>query len=92
MSTSKRKKSEINQQRELWRRAAAAVIAATRRDKDITQEQFATRMGLSHDTVANLESGRRKIEVGDLAMAAMVLDEKPATLFQRTLQWMNKAS
>ena len=92
MSTSKRKKSEMNQQRELWRRAAASVIAATRRDKDVTQEQFAAQMGLSHDTVANLESGRRKIEVGDLVMAATVLDEKPATLFQRTLQWMNKAS
>jgi transcriptional regulator with XRE-family HTH domain len=85
------RKSEIEQQRDRWRRAAAAVIAATRRDKDITQEVFATRMGWSHDTVANLESGRRKIEVGDLAMAAIALDEKPATLFQRTLQWNAKS-
>jgi transcriptional regulator with XRE-family HTH domain len=80
-------KSDLENQRKQWRRAAAAVIAATRRDKDMTQDQFASLMGWSHDTVANLESGRRKIELGDLVMAAIVLDEEPNTLIQRVLQW-----
>lgn len=89
MSASQKKsgKSELQEQRKRWRRAAAAVIAATRRDKDMTQVQFAGRMGWSHDTVASLESGRRKIELGDLIMAAMALEEEPNTLIQRVLQW-----
>ncbi len=89
MSASRKKsgKSELQQQRERWRRAAAAVIAATRRDKDVTQVEFGDRMGWSHDTVASVESGRRKIEIGDLVMAAVALDEDPNTLIQRVLQW-----
>jgi transcriptional regulator with XRE-family HTH domain len=80
-------KSELREQRERWRRAAAAVIAATRRDKDVTQVEFGDRMGWSHDTVASVESGRRKIEIGDLVMAAVALNEDPNTLVQRVRQW-----
>ena len=80
-------KTDLEDQRKRWRKAAAAVIAATRRDKDMTQDQFGRLMGWSHDTVANLESGRRKIELGDLIMAAIALDEEPNTLIQRVLQW-----
>lgn len=91
-STKKSGKLEMQQQRERWRRAAAAVIAATRRDKDITQQEFGKRMGWSHDTVANMESGRRKIEFGDIVMAAIALDERPDLLLQRALRWNNSAS
>lgn len=89
MSASRKKtgKSELQAQRDRWRRAAAAVIAATRRDKDVTQVEFGSRMGWSHDTVASVESARRKIELGDLVMAANALDEDPNTLIQRVLQW-----
>ena len=89
MATAKRQggKLERQQERERWRRAAAAVIAATRRDKDVTQEEFGARMGWSHDTVANTETGRRKIEFGDVVMAAVVLDEKADILIQRILHW-----
>lgn len=90
-SKKKRGKLEMQQQRERWRRAAAAVIAATRRDKDIRQAEFGERMGWSHDTVANIESGRRKIEFGDVVMAAIALHEKPDTLIQRVLQWNTRA-
>jgi transcriptional regulator with XRE-family HTH domain len=86
-SQKKSGKSELQDQRKRWRRAAAAVMAATRRDKDITQVEFGMRMGWSHDTVASIESGRRKIELGDLVMAAIALDEDPNTLIQRVLQW-----
>jgi transcriptional regulator with XRE-family HTH domain len=93
VTTSKKKsgKLEMQQQRERWRRAAAAVIAATRRDKDVTQAEFAARMGWSHDTVANIESGRRKIEFGDIVMAAIALEEKPEILLQRALRWNTSA-
>ena len=91
MGTKKSRKSEKEQERSQLRRAVAAVIAATRRDKDVTQVDFGERMGWSHDTVANVESGRRKIEWGDVVMAAIALGEKPETLFQRALQWNRKA-
>jgi len=89
VSASQRKsgKSELQQQRERWCRAAAAIIAATRRDKDMTQVEFGHRMGWSHDTVASVESARRKIEFGDLIMAANALEEDPNILVQRVLQW-----
>lgn len=93
MGTSRKKtvKSEMQLQREQWRRAAAEIIAATRRDKDISQVQFGDNMGWSHDTVANVESGRRKIEFGDVVMSAIALGESPDTLIRRILQWNNKA-
>ena len=93
VATAKRQggKLERQQERERWRRAAAAVIAATRRDKDMTQEDFGARMGWSHDTVANTETGRRKIEFGDIVMSAIVLGEKPDTLIQRILHWNSRA-
>lgn len=86
-SPKKTGKSDLQEQRKRWRRAAAAVITASRRDKDLTQVQFAERMGWSHDTVASLETGRRKIELGDIIIAAIALDEEPNTLIQRVLQW-----
>jgi len=62
----------------------------SRRDKDIRQAQFGELLGWSHDTVANIESGRRKIEFGDVVLAAIVLGEKPDTLIQRILQWNSR--
>lgn len=78
-------------QRDQWRRAAAAIIAATRRDNDVSQVQFGDNMGWSHDTVANIESGRRKIEFGDVVMSAIALGESPETLVRRILQWNSKS-
>ena len=86
-SQTKSAKSDLEKRRKRWRRASAAVVSATRRDKDITQVEFGNRMGWSHDTVASAEGGRRKWELGDLIMAAHALNEEPDTLIQRVLQW-----
>jgi transcriptional regulator with XRE-family HTH domain len=86
-SRKKSAKSQLEEQRRTWRRAAGSVIAATRRDKDVTQVELGIRMGWSHDTVASIELGRRKIELGDLIMAAFALDEDPNVLIHRVLQW-----
>lgn len=74
-------------QRERWNRAAAVVIAATRRDKDMSQDALAERLEVSRDVVANIEAGRRKIEVSDLILIARALNVDPAELFGRVLRW-----
>lgn len=69
--------------REIWRRATLAVVVASRRDLDVSQEDLANRMGCSRSLIANLESGRRKFELADVAAIAIGLDLKPETLFKR---------
>jgi DNA-binding XRE family transcriptional regulator len=74
-------------QRERWDRAVVAVWAATRRDLDLTQQQFADKLGWSRDTVAALEAGRRKVEVSDVILFALAVGVEPETLFRRVLRW-----
>jgi transcriptional regulator with XRE-family HTH domain len=76
---------EAQVQRERWNRAAAVVLAATRRDSDISQDVLAERLGV--DVVANIEAGRCKIEVSDLILIARALDVNPTELFGRVLRW-----
>lgn len=84
MQTSKSLKRRT---RERWRRTAGAVIAHTRRDSDVTQGVLADRLGLSVDTVGAIETGRRKVEVGDVIEAAKALNVDPITLFKRIIAW-----
>ena len=80
-------KSDKRKARERWRKTAGAVIAHTRKDNDLTQEELARRMGLSVDTVGAMETGRRKVEVGDVIEAAKALNVEPAKMLQRILAW-----
>jgi transcriptional regulator with XRE-family HTH domain len=73
--------------REQWRQTAGAVIAHTRRDSDVTQEDLAKRLGVSVDTIGAIETGRRKVEVGDLIEAAKALNVDPLKLLKRILAW-----
>lgn len=70
-----------------WRRIAAAVLAATRRDQDLTQAQLAKKVGWTRDTIADIEMGRRKFEVGELIILAQVLRTSPEVFFHRILSW-----
>lgn len=63
------------------------VLSATRRDSDVSQEALAERLGVSRDVVANIEAGRRKIEVSDLILIARALDVNATELFGRILRW-----
>ena len=80
-------KSEKRKARERWRKTAGAVIAHTRKDSDVTQEELAKRLGLSVDTIGAIETGRRKVEVGELIEAAKALNVDPVKLLQRVLAW-----
>lgn len=81
------KKSEAKAARQRWRKAAGAVIAATRKDKDLGQEELARRVGWSRFTLAKVESGNGKIEFGDIMLIANAVGEEPATLIRRILAW-----
>ena len=70
-----------------WRRAVAAVIAATRRDRDVTQAQLAARIGWSRDKLAKAEAGTRRIELGDVLMIAQALGERTERVISRILSW-----
>ncbi len=63
------------------------VLAATRRDKDVSQEALADRLGVSRDVVANIEAGRRRVEVSDLILIGRALDVDPEVLFRRVMRW-----
>lgn len=82
-NTKSAKKREVQR----WRRATASVISASRKDGDLTQGDIAAKLGLSRETVGNMEAGRRKIEVGDLIMTARAVGIEPETLLKRILSW-----
>jgi transcriptional regulator with XRE-family HTH domain len=78
---------KVEAQRERWDRAVVAVLAATRRDKDVSQETLAQRLGVSRDVIANIEAGRRRVEVSDLILIGRALDVDPEVLFRRVMRW-----
>ena len=87
MQEPKNTRSAKQRQLQHWRKVTARVISASRQDSDVTQLQVASKLGLSRETIGNMEAGRRKIEVGDLIMTAQALNIEPAKLFERILRW-----
>ena len=69
------------------RRSVAAVIAATRRDHDLTQEQLADKLGWSRWKLAKMENGQGKVEAGELIMIARALGTDPEVVWRRVLRW-----
>jgi transcriptional regulator with XRE-family HTH domain len=70
-----------------WSRAASTVMAATRRHKDVAQQDLADKLGWTRNMVANLESGRRSVHFSDLILFAKALDVEPEQLVARIMQW-----
>lgn len=81
-------KRAIKAAQERWQRAAQTVIAATRRDLDMTQEQLAARIGWTRDRVAKLESGKTAPKFADVCVIARYgFNMPPEQLLQRILRW-----
>ena len=80
-------KSALHVQRHRWRTAVATVLAASRRDHDVTQPQLAKRVGWSRDKLAKVESGVRRVELGDIVLLASALGERPELVLRRMLVW-----
>ncbi len=54
-------------------------IAAAREESGLTQRAFAARLGWPHGTLANYESGRRRLTLALLAHIARTLGRSPAS-------------
>jgi transcriptional regulator with XRE-family HTH domain len=81
------KKSDVEKQVAQWRRTARKVIAATRDDKDLTQEAMAAKLHWSRSKLAKTESGRRELRFVEFLLMAQVLNESPEVLLRRILRW-----
>jgi len=54
-------------------------IAVAREGYGMSQRSFAAKLGWPHSTLANYESGRRRLTLAHLAHIAHVLDRSPAS-------------
>lgn len=81
------KSSVLQRERARWERVAAIVLTGTRRDLDVSQRELAARLGWTRNMVANLESGRRSLQLSDFLLVARALNISPEILLQRILRW-----
>jgi len=82
-----KEKSTKRKEFERWDRAVLRVIASSRQDSDITQEELANRLGWTRAQVVNIEHGRRAVRVSDLIMIAKALNLEIETLLRRITRW-----
>jgi transcriptional regulator with XRE-family HTH domain len=54
---------------------------------EVSQMELAKRMGVTRNTVANIESGRRAVHFTDFLMIAKALNIDPLALLHRVLRW-----
>jgi len=74
-------------ERSRWNNAAAVVLAAMRNDSDKRQKELAKLVGLSPHVIANIETGRRRIEFSDLIMICKALNLDPVKVLNMVLRW-----
>ncbi len=82
-----KRRAAKEKEREKWNRAILTVIRAARDDADVTQQELADRLGMTHRQVVNIEHGRRAIHAVDLIMIAKALGVDPEVLFRRVMKW-----
>jgi len=70
----------MTQEEKAFFKALGARIAASRKDSGITQVQLAQTMGVSQQTVASWEVGRRGVPVSNLPLLARTLGLSVETL------------
>lgn len=73
--------------RSKWHRAVVTVLAASRREANMTQEDLANRLGWQRTRIAKIESGERRIDVPEFISIANALYIPPETLLTRVLRW-----
>ena len=74
-------------ERRRWNDVAAVVLAAMRNDSDTRQKELAKLVGLGRHVVANIETGRRRIELSDLIMIRRALKLDPPKVLNMILRW-----
>jgi transcriptional regulator with XRE-family HTH domain len=73
--------------RSAWHRAVITVIAASRRQAGMRQEDLAAALGWHRSKIAKIESGERRLDVAEFILIAGELQIDPATLICRVMQW-----
>ena len=81
--------SRLNKRRkpEEWERVIITVIRASRVEANLTRQELADRMGLSHHQIINLEHGRRSVRLSDFIPLADAIGVDPVKLFERIARW-----
>lgn len=79
--------SALEKESERWEHVAGVVLAGTRRDLDVSQRELAHRLGWSRNMIANIETGRRSMNLGEFIIVARALNVGPEILLQRILRW-----
>lgn len=64
-----------------------AVLIGTRKQKGLTQRELAARLGRPHTWVGKIETGERRLDVGEFVEVAKALGVDPAVLFRRVMRW-----
>lgn len=64
-----------------------AVLIGTRKQKGLTQRDLAARLNRPHTWVGKIETGERRLDVGEFVEVAKALGENPETLFRRVMRW-----
>lgn len=82
MSVSKKKSSLSD-----WNRVIGTVIAATRSEAGVTQEELAKLMGWHRSKVVKIESAKITMRLAELILVAKALKVDPETLFRRIVRW-----
>ena len=70
-----------------WRAATASVLAQTRKDCGHTQQTLSVELGWTRAQVANIEAGRRFLELAELQLFADAFSMDPERLYRRILRW-----
>lgn len=79
-----KKIARLTEQRD---QAVRAAIQGSRKDKGLSQEDAAERMGWTQDILSNVEAGRRGITVAEFIVLAQQMDVDPEVMFRRVLRW-----
>ncbi len=70
-----------------WRKAFAGVLATSRRDADLSQEDVANEMGWHRNTVSKIEVGDRQVGVEELMELCRLYKVEPIHLLGRVMRW-----
>ena len=73
--------------RSKWHRAVVTVVAASRREANLTQEGLAADIGWHRSKISKIESGERRIDVPEFILIAQALSIVPTDLLARVLRW-----
>jgi transcriptional regulator with XRE-family HTH domain len=65
----------------------ATILKASREDSDVRQKELAHSVGWTRNMIANLETGRRSVQLCDFMLIATALHIDPERLLRRILQW-----